>query len=77
MDIFSDESGGGEIAESNEEWKEFGTRSANRKENTLEAVGWKGEVLHQKGLAVGMMKSEKMEVFSDEVSVAWRRVRCG
>lgn len=68
LDIFSDESGGGEIAESNEEWTEFGTRSANRKENTLEAVGWKGEVLHQKGLAVGMMKSEKMEVFSDETA---------
>lgn len=74
LDIFSDETGGGEradVLDSNGEWKEFGTRSANRKENTLEAVGWKGEILHQKGLAVGITKSEKMEVFSDDVSDIW------
>jgi hypothetical protein len=69
LDIFSDENGsaGQGGVETQGEWKDFGTRSANRKENTLEAVGWKGEVLHQKGLAVGVTKSEKMEVFSDDV----------
>lgn len=51
-------------------WEELGTREGNRKENTVEAVGWKGETLPQSKTAAARIapRTPKMEVFKDNVS---------
>jgi checkpoint serine/threonine-protein kinase len=64
MAILTDENGGGEDSAPGE-WADFGTRDARRKENTVEATPWKGEVLPQKRVAP---RTPKVEVFMDAVS---------
>lgn len=45
-------------------WEEIGTLKSRKKENERDATGWKGEVL---AMPVKLGRSEKLEVFVDEV----------
>lgn len=72
LDIFVDGPVPGATAEdqAGTTWEELGTREGNRKENTVEAVGWKGETLPQSKTAAARIapRTPKMEVFKDNVS---------
>ncbi|KAK4686311.1 checkpoint serine/threonine-protein kinase, partial [Tremellales sp. Uapishka_1] len=65
MEVFSDVAGNGEDGTAGE-WADFGTRDGRRKENTVEAGPWRGEVLPQSA-ARGRVapRTPKVEVFKD------------
>ncbi|WVN86382.1 uncharacterized protein L203_101546 [Cryptococcus depauperatus CBS 7841] len=64
LDIFSDETGKGEVASAGE-WADFGGRSESRKENTIEPGPWKGETLPQSATRGKAPRTPKIEVFQD------------
>lgn len=68
IDVFSDQARSVSSLDQREgEWQDMGTREGNRKENFLEAMPWKGEVLKQDRSKVAA-RTPKMSVFSDTVS---------
>ena len=70
LDVFSDSQGAAPtdgLDQHNGEWADVGTRQGNKKENFIEAMPWKGEVLKQQKASV-TPRIPKMSVFSDNVS---------
>jgi len=68
LDVFSDQARAG-LDQREGEWQDMGTREGNRKENFLEAMPWKGEVMKQDKSKM-TPRAPKMSVFSDTVSRA-------
>lgn len=67
LDVFSDAGVRGGLDQREGEWEDMGTREGNRKENFMEAMPWKGEVMKQDKTKV-TPRAPKMSVFSDSVS---------
>ena len=67
LDVFSDAGTRGGLDQREGEWEDMGTREGNRKENFMEAMPWKGEVMKQDKTKV-TPRAPKMSVFSDAVS---------
>ncbi|WVQ78936.1 hypothetical protein IAT38_001028 [Cryptococcus sp. DSM 104549] len=64
MEVFVDTEQRGDVPAG--EWAEFGSRDGRRKENTVEAVPWKGETLPQSAARVRVApRTPKPEVFQD------------
>jgi hypothetical protein len=68
LDVFSDQARTTSGLDQREgEWQDMGTREGNRKENFMEAMPWKGEVMKQDKSKV-TPRAPKISVFSDAVS---------